>query len=693
MAGEQAEQWAARSQAEDLPPTEPEEVPRRLLGEFELLSVLGRGGMGIVYRAWQPSLGRQVALKCLLRSGDPKTEARFTREIHSLGRVEHPHLVKIFTSGAEADQWFYTMELVEGATLGAVCGQLQGRGSSASELDLETWQASLGTAYQAARASERPLRPSEAEVPTPGRSPGDSGPAPAAPPAVGGRDFVRHVVELVRQVAEASHALHEAGIIHRDIKPDNILVSPDGTQAVLMDLGLAQLADETEGRLTRTRQFVGTLRYASPEQVSSHPLDRRSDVYSLGATLWELLTLRPLFGATDQTPTHELERKVQSTDPEPPRRFNVRVPEDLEAIVLKCLEKDCDRRYATAADLAADLARWLRGEPVLAQPPSLRYLLGKSLRRHRVGITLIAVLVLTVLLGTTTALTMAALLRIDHARREAMRARDIADRASKAEKEARNEVALALQRIKDLEQKNRQQLVQLVLNNGFQLENKGDTYGALAWFADALRLDQGDPIREEMHRIRLATTIRPLPKLIRVCLLDSAIRFAQFSPDGQRLITADARNTAQVWDAETGQPITPPLEHNNTVRHASFSPDGRRVVTASDDRTARVWDATTGQPVTPPLRHEGGVAWAMFSPDGRRIVTASDDGTARVWDATTGQPVTPLLKHENGGVVQAAFSPDGSRVITADSLRAYKPGGSSCLVCKHGDTDYSLLKS
>jgi tetratricopeptide (TPR) repeat protein len=153
-----------------------------------------------------------------------------------------------------------------------------------------------------------------------------------------------------------------------------------------MDLGLAQLADDAEGRLTRTRQFVGTLRYASPEQVLSVPLDRRSDVYSLGATLWELLTLQPLFGATEATPTPDLMLKVQSADPEPTRRHNPRVPADLDAVVLKCLEKDRSRRYGTAAELAADLDRWLRGEPVHAQPPTLGYMLGKYLRRHRTGV-------------------------------------------------------------------------------------------------------------------------------------------------------------------------------------------------------------------------------------------------------------------------------------------------------------------
>ncbi len=330
----QVEQWASQSQAQEPVAQQPDGSARRRLGEFELLSELGRGGMGIVYRAWQPSLGRQVALKCLLRAGDPKAEARFNREIHALGRVEHPHLVKVFTSGSEADQWFYAMELVEGATLGAVCGRFQGTGSTVSELDLDTWRQTLSTACQDARAAERPLSSDEPGDIRSGRPDAIKHP----PPAAAGRDYVQHVVELVRHVAEAANALHESGVVHRDIKPDNILVTPDGAQAVLMDLGLAQVADETRGRLTLTRQFVGTLRYASPEQVLSIPLDRRSDVYSLGATLWELLTLRPLFGATDQMPMPELMLKIQHVDPERPRQLNPRVPQDLEAIVLKCLE-------------------------------------------------------------------------------------------------------------------------------------------------------------------------------------------------------------------------------------------------------------------------------------------------------------------------------------------------------------------
>src|SRR5262249_17934510 len=156
-------------------------------------------------------------------------------------------------------------------------------------------------------------------------------PAAAAPPAGAGRGYVAQVVEFARQVALAAHALHEAGVVHRDIKPGNIMVTADGSEAVLMDLGVAQLADDVDGRLTRTRQLVGPLRYASPEQVlAAGNLDRSSDVYSLGATLWELLTLRPLFGGDDLLPPPELMRRIQQQEPERPSKYHPGLPRDLD---------------------------------------------------------------------------------------------------------------------------------------------------------------------------------------------------------------------------------------------------------------------------------------------------------------------------------------------------------------------------
>ncbi len=363
--------WAERSQSDEPPEDEPPPA-QRTLGEFELLSELGRGGMGVVYRAWQPSLGRQVALKKLIRTGD-KSEQRFAREIHALGRVEHPYLVKIYTSGSEGDLWFYAMELVEGAPLLSICERLREAGTRIEQVNRTTWNAAVSTACNRARQEERPLTVASAGTTTTADAERTSRPphrtiaAETIEPAKLhlGQGYVDQVLELLRQAALAAHALHEAGIVHRDIKPGNIMVTADGQQAVLMDLGLAQLADEEEGRLTRTRQFIGTLRYASPQQVlAAERLDRSSDIYSLGATLWELLTLQPMFGAGEETPTPTLMERILHDDPAPVRRYNPQVSRDLEAVVAHCLEKRPDRRYATARELADDLGRCLRGEPV-----------------------------------------------------------------------------------------------------------------------------------------------------------------------------------------------------------------------------------------------------------------------------------------------------------------------------------------
>src|SRR5262249_40947313 len=200
-------EWAAKSQAAEqtADATEERQAVSRRLGEFELLSELGRGGMGVVYRAWQPSLGRQVAVKALYRTGDPRAEARFAREIRALGHVEHPHLVKIYTSGSEGEQWFYAMELVEGATLAAVCEKLQGRSSHPETVDVRNWHEAVSTVCSEARRAEKPVSdappPGGTEAPAAATDPGPAIPSPAVRL---GQSYVRQVVELVRQVAEAT---------------------------------------------------------------------------------------------------------------------------------------------------------------------------------------------------------------------------------------------------------------------------------------------------------------------------------------------------------------------------------------------------------------------------------------------------------------------------------------------------------
>jgi serine/threonine protein kinase len=358
------------------------------LGEFQLLSRLGRGGMGIVYRARQASLGREVALKKLLNPGDEKSEARFAREIRALGKVDHANLVRVYCSGVSGDDWYYAMELVEGATLANVIETLQSMGSSASGIAAETWRASLSTAYEATRKAEKPIGSGATNRPAPTVKSVDS--------PITSVNAVNQIVELVRQTALAAHALHESGILHRDIKPGNIMVTADGSKALLLDLGLAQLADEEHGSLTKTREFLGTLRYMSPEQLmDARKVDRRTDVYSLGATLWELLTLKPLFGATEETPKPEVIRRIQFDDAEPPRRFDKELSRDLEAVVLKSLEKNPAKRYQTANEFAEDLGRWQRGETVTLVRPSVLSRASRVLSRRAARLKQGLLLILT----------------------------------------------------------------------------------------------------------------------------------------------------------------------------------------------------------------------------------------------------------------------------------------------------------
>ena len=327
------------------------------------------------------------------------------------------------------------MELVEGASLLAVSDSLHNHSSTASGVNLSAWREALSTACEESRKSEKSLSsPGEDLTATPAAGVRQSAPLGDLKP--GDRGYVHQVVELVRQVSLAAHALHVAGVVHRDIKPGNIMVTADGNQAVLMDLGIAQLADDVEGRLTETHQFIGTLRYASPEQVLAvGKLDARSDIYSLGTTLWELLTLHPMHGATDETPDAELMFRISSREPERIRKHHPGIAADLEAIVQKCLEKDPVRRYTTASDLADDLGRWQRGELVSAQPLSLGYLASKFVRRHKLPLATAALMALVLVAGVV-----AAFIGIDQQRRAALEANQKLEQQRKAALEANDKL-------------------------------------------------------------------------------------------------------------------------------------------------------------------------------------------------------------------------------------------------------------
>jgi serine/threonine protein kinase/Tol biopolymer transport system component len=328
----------------------PEHGEERRLGDYRIIREIGRGGMGTVFEAVQGSLGRRVALKVLPGTFaiDPRRIERFRREARATARIHHPAIVPVYDVGEAEGTHFYAMEYIEGATLDAM---------------IET----------ARKESANPM-------PRKHRSTSDP-------------SYIADAVERTAVLAEGLEEAHRLGLVHRDIKPSNVLVDRTGRH-VLIDFGLVH--EETAETLTRSGDLVGTLRYMSPEQVSRRPADARSDVFSLAVLLYELLTLRlPFEGESD----HDVQNAILFRDPVPPRRLNPRIHRDLEIILLHALEKDPDQRYASAGELAADLRRLLRIEPIRAKPVPVLRRVFRTVWVHRGKTAALAALVAILVTG------------------------------------------------------------------------------------------------------------------------------------------------------------------------------------------------------------------------------------------------------------------------------------------------------
>ncbi len=347
-----------------------EEPSAGILGDFRIMCEIGRGGMGIVYEAEQISLGRRVALKVLpfAATMDPRQLQRFHNEARAAACLQHPHIVPVYAVGCERSVHFYAMQLIDGQPLDRLLDTLRGS---------QKPRASEEGALTEAAGPKKSAQPSSLSVRETIREVRDQ--ASTLPSLDQGQGYFRRIAELIRQAAEALEHAHLLGIVHRDVKPANLLLDTLGN-VWMTDFGLAQI--QSDARLTMTGDLVGTLRYMSPEQALAQRvvIDHRTDVYSLGATLYELLTLAPVFGGRDR---QEVLRQIAFEDPRPPRRLNKSIPTELETIVLKAMEKNPADRYATAQALADDLRRFLQDETIRARRPALGKRVMRWSRKHR----------------------------------------------------------------------------------------------------------------------------------------------------------------------------------------------------------------------------------------------------------------------------------------------------------------------
>jgi serine/threonine protein kinase/tetratricopeptide (TPR) repeat protein len=383
-----------------------------VLGDFRLLREIGRGGMGVVYEAEQISLGRRVALKVLpfAATMDPRQLQRFHNEARAAAGLEHPHIVPVYGVGCERGLHYYAMKFIDGRSLADFL--IEQRNSASSGAPMLT---KLETSISQRAASKCDTVVAKVDTTHTFRD----------------YSYFRRIAEWGIQAAEALEYAHSLGIVHRDIKPANLLVDASGRLWVA-DFGLCRTS--SDAGLTMSGDLLGTLRYMSPEQAQAkHDLvDHRSDVYSFGATLYELLTLQPAFGGANRL---VVLRQIGEIEPAPARKLNTHIPRDLETIVLRCLEKDPTGRYPSAKELADDLRRFLVGEPVRARRVRPWEKAGKWVRRRPTLTALVAVVILSVV-----ALVAGLFWHNNQLRAEAEKTARERDSARKAQRSARRAV-------------------------------------------------------------------------------------------------------------------------------------------------------------------------------------------------------------------------------------------------------------
>jgi WD40 repeat protein/serine/threonine protein kinase len=619
------------------------ERPGTVIGPYKLLQQIGEGGMGVVYMAEQQQpVRRKVALKIVKPGMDSaQVIARFEAERQALALMDHQNIAKVLDAGTTDNRRpYFVMELVHGVPITQYC-------------------------------DDNHLTP-------------------------------RARLELFLPVCHAVQHAHQKGIIHRDLKPSNVLVCLYDGVAVpkVIDFGIAKATGQQLTERTMFTQFgslVGTLEYMSPEQaeMSQLGIDTRSDVYSLGVMLYELLTgTTPLERQrVKEAGFDEIRRLIREEEPPKPStrlsksgvelaaisvqrqtepgKLTRLVRGELDWIVMKSLEKDRNRRYETANGLAKDVERYLHDEPVEACPPTPGYRLRKFARKHKMGLATAVGFAVLLALGTVvsawqavraTQAESAALVHEQQANENAVQAQEKEQEANQQRDEARrrrDEVQALNAKLQASQDELRSTLYAAHMN----LAQHAWEAGGVERVRELLELHRLKPGETDLHGFEWNYLYRLCrPNLLTLKGHTSFIDSVAYSPDGKRLASCSDEEI-KVWDAQTGQELLTCKGHTGNLWRVAYSPDGKRLASASADQTVKVWDAQTGQELLTLKGHTGAATSVAYSPDGKRLASAGGrDGTVKVWDAQTGQELLTCKGHTF--IESVAYSPDGKRLAS-----------------------------